>query len=146
MSIELVLIPVAIALVGAVGSWKREQQNTENSFCLETRFSDEQILRSALEQYGCAPADEDGALSAAVGRSLVRFQSTSALGLDAVFRGNISLEEARAFVLEIDAEYGRLVQQAVHQRLMSEARHRGFVLETEEVMEDNSVLLRFAVG
>jgi hypothetical protein len=55
------------------------------------------------------------------------------------------VEHDRAFLTELEDEYALLVQQRVYERLLSKAKERGLVVESEEVQEDNSVTITLRV-
>lgn len=145
MSISLILVPIAIAAVAAAGDRAGKAGDPPASFRLGTRMKSERFLRAALEDYGCRSVTTGGRVDSTVEGARIMFERDRAGAFDAVFVGDISGEHARAFLSELDQGYAQLLQQQVYENLLARARERGLVLESEEVQEDNSVLLSFQV-
>lgn len=145
MSIELALIPIAIAIAGAVGNRKRAIQDPPNSYRLETRIKDAQLLSRALETLGCQSVILGEGVGSSYHQTQIVFEPTRSGTFDAIFIGNIHLEHAQAFLSDLHDEYARQVQEYVYTNLIVRARERGLVLETAEVQQDNSIVLTFAI-
>lgn len=145
MSVTLVLIPVAIAVAGAISTRKERSQELSNSFSLETRMKDEELLKAALENYGCKSVVMEETIDSTLDGTRILFERNEQDVFEVVFVGDISTDHARTFVAELDEEYTQLVQQQVYENLLSRARQRGLVMESEEVQEDNSIVVTFRV-
>ena len=145
MSVSLALIPVAIAVAGAIATRKEAQRDPQDSFRLETRMKDEGLLNAALESYGCRSVVTGGTVDSALGDTRMVFERDERGVFDALFVGDISAEHAGAFLTELNEEYTLLVQQRVYQNLLSRAEERGLVVESEEIQEDNSVMITLRV-
>ncbi|HEY7033386.1 MAG TPA: hypothetical protein VH482_18745 [Thermomicrobiales bacterium] len=145
MSIELALIPIAIAIAGRVGSRKKRARELPNSFCLETQFKDGAILQASLEDYGCRSIFTGSKVDSYIGGTQIIFEPSESGVFDAVFVGNIAIEHAQAFIADLHDEYTKRVQREVYQKLISRAKDRGLLLESEAVQDDNSIVLTFAI-
>lgn len=144
MSVTLALIPIAIAVAGAIAT-RKESQDHPNSFCLGTRMKDENLLKAALENYGCRSVAMRETIDSTLNGTRILFERNEQGVFEAAFIGDISTEHAQTFLVELDEEYTHLVQQQVYENLLSRARQRGLVMESEEVQEDNSIVLTFKV-
>lgn len=146
MSIELALIPIAIALAGAVSTRAQQELADANSYALGTKMRNPRLLQQALEQYGCSSVVTEEAVDVTFQGENILFAQNEDGVFEAIFRNRISHEQANTFLDHIHEEYTQLVQQEVYQKLISRAQDRGLILETEEVMQDNSILLTFQIG
>ncbi len=145
MSVSLALIPIAIAVAGAISARKEEQQDPPSSFRLETRMKDEDLLKAALENYGCKHVVTGETIDSTLGDTRILFERNGQGSFDALFVGQVSDQHANAFLTELDQEYTHLVQQQTYQNLLLRAKERGLVMESEQVQEDNSVVITFRV-
>lgn len=144
MSITLVLVPVAIAVAGAIATRERSQDNP-NSFHLRTKIKDEHLLKTALENYGCRTIVTSETIDSAIDGTRILFERNEQNVFEVVFIGEISKDHAQAFLDQLHDEYTHLVQQQVYENLISRARQRGLVIESEEVQEDNSIVVTLEV-
>lgn len=145
MSVSLALVPVAIAVAGAIATREKQQQDPSRSFRLETRMKDEELLRTALERYGCKSVEMGETIGAALGDMSIRFERSERDVFEALFIGDIPIEHARTFLTELDEEHTLLVQQRVYKDLLSRAKDKGMTVESEEFREDNSVVITLLV-
>jgi hypothetical protein len=112
---------------------------------LGTRIKDEGLLEEALHNYGCRSVLVGETMSYDVeGRRLVFERSDEGL-FEAIFVGEIPDRDARGFLDDLQVEYTHLVQQRVYENLLTRARERGLILESEEVREDNSIVVTLQV-
>jgi hypothetical protein len=112
---------------------------------VQTRMRDEQLLVAALCDTGAAvTADQHEIVADWAG-----VRATFRRGVDGIWSahltGEVDEQRAVAIVQAVDAAYGRQVQRAVVERLRERARDAGLRLESEQVTEDSSVRLVFAV-
>lgn len=146
MSIELALIPIAIALTQTIGTKLGERMNDENSYSLKTIMRDEELLYKALENYGCNASLLDGEkMESTVGNLRLLFQKDEQGTFDLIADQSISAEHSAQFLKQLEEEYTHLVQQQTYLRLLERAKEQGLVLETEEVGGNNSIVLTFKV-
>ena len=144
MSITLVLVPVGIAIAGAIAA-RRGPQDDLGSFRLATRMKDEKLLQAALGNYGSQAIVTSESIDSTIDDVRILFERNEHDVFEAVFEGDITVDFAQAFLTQLDEEYTNLVQQQVYNNLLSRARERGLLLESEEVQEDNSIVVTFRV-
>ncbi|WP_229399559.1 hypothetical protein [Micromonospora okii] len=146
MSISLILVPLAVATVAAAQAASAERDGSGRVVCqVRTRMRDETLLATALRDTNAVvAAGADGITADWAGVRAV-FQR----GADGIWAAHVAgeVDEARAveIVRSVDVAYGRQVQGAVLERLRAQAPAAGLRLESEQVTEDASVRLVFAV-
>ncbi|MEM5007386.1 hypothetical protein ABEP42_13835 [Priestia megaterium] len=147
MSIELALVPIAIALTQTIGSQIEKKRKTRHTYAIKTIMKDAHILQTTLNNYGCAPTIiGDGEMKSEIGNVQILFQQTEQNIFEAVFANEIDVEQAAQFLTNIQEEYGHLVQQETYKKLLERAKQQGLLLETEEVSDTNSIVLTFKVN
>jgi hypothetical protein len=157
MSIEIVLLPLAIAAISAYQAKRDADATGRQVVAVETRMKNEHLLEAALADIGATVSrDEAGILAEwhglqdrdarAGGGKTARFVR-NAQGIWTVHvLGEATVEEATELVRSVDAAYGRRVQQDVLTRLRARAPEVGMTVESETVEDDDSVLLTLNVG
>lgn len=143
MSIELVLIPIAIAVTQLASDQFEQKMNNRENYKLSTMMKDEKLLERTLEQYGCEYSLDNKAIN------LEEFKlvliKTKEEHFEAIFDASIEVEKAQEFLKNIEEAYGRIVQEDTYTRLIQRARENGLVLESEEVTRNDSIVLTFKV-
>jgi hypothetical protein len=145
MSIELALLPIAIAAIGAAINKKKSLAQQPNHFAIETRMTDARLLEVALQNCGCRSIASSQQLTTAFESAEILFQPAANGAFDAVFSGEIEAEQANAFIGDVFTEYTRLVQEDVYLKLKQRAAARGMMLESEQLQNDNSITLTFCL-
>jgi hypothetical protein len=145
VGVVLILIPIAFAVAGAVSTRRERNERDAASYLLETRFKDAELLRKALDAYGCKSIDREDTLHSEIDGTRIVFEPRDEGRFDVVFFGRIPFEQATTFLADITDEYTRALQDRVYQRLIDRAKDRGLRLESDAVQEDNSVLLTFTL-
>lgn len=147
MSIELVLIPVAIAITQSIGSHVEKKLDSKIEYHITTIMKDKDLVKKALENYGCNPNfignDE---ITSEIGESKILFLQNSEGVIDAYFDNEIPLDSATEFLNNIQEEYTSIVQQETYLRLLERAKEKGMILETEEITNSNSIVLTFKIN
>ncbi|MFU8870355.1 hypothetical protein [Micromonospora sp. SL4-19] len=145
MSISLLLLPLAVASVAAVHA-ATDRDDQDRTICqVRTRMRDETLLAAALRDTGAVVGVEGQALAAAWAGVRADFQRDADGIWTAHLTGDVDEERAMVIVQAVDVAYGRQVQRAVLDRLRAQAPAAGLRLESEQVTEDASVRLVFAV-
>jgi hypothetical protein len=136
MSLEIILVPLAIA---AYGSWKARSMEKDNVLLVETRLKDSAILAATLHSMGGTSVSVDeGVVRAIIGNRSVSFQSDS----NGVLTAHVDTkdqEEAISLLLEVDRQYGIQVQAAVVERVKQRAGSLGMNVISQIKGEDGSV-------
>jgi hypothetical protein len=142
MSIELVLVPAAIAAYGAYKTLRAERSSAGTVCEVQTRMRDEGLLVAALQ--------ETSARVSTIGTGILRAQwqeVTAEFTRDSdgiwrtVFTGNVDEARAVGIVQAIDTAYGRQVQRVVVQRLKERAPQAGMTVVSQTVEQDDTVML-----
>ena len=146
MSLEIVLIPLAIAAVSAYNAKRENDSNTgQVKINVQTRMKNQEMLIEALRVLG---------FSASVAENLLRINNSDIEFLmkknesdiwTAQFDIDISEDAATSLLISLDKEYGKLVQATVLKRIKERASVNGMNLESEIFNRDNSVTLTLNV-
>lgn len=146
MSIEVVLVPLALAAFSAWQASRLETVEGRTACQVATRMRDEGLLTQALSDTSAA-THRDG------DRLVADWQGVQAVftrGADGVlqvhFTGDIDEARAVAIVTAIDHAYTRRLQLAVVERIRERAPAAGMSIASETVEEDDSVVLVLNVG
>jgi hypothetical protein len=141
MSIEIVLIPLAIA---AISAWKANSSTDvsgRQTVAVGTRMRDEKLLQRALADTD-AQVSYDGDVISSTWLTCEGKFTRDADGIWSVhFDGETSLEDASELVSRVDTAYGQRVQHEVLSRLRERAPAAGMEIESETIADDRSVTL-----
>ena len=143
MSLSVVLIPLAIAAVGAMST--QTDLPSSDSIGFKTKIKNSSILQEALFNYGYEPLKTENGFKVNVEHGEIIFELDKDEKYVAIFSGNFSQEEAEDIISELYEEYTTLVQQHVYQKLLENIKERNLNLESEEITENNSILLTLEV-
>lgn len=141
MSIEIVLIPLAIAAISAWQAKSSADEAGRQVVAVGTRMRDERLLTHALADIGAHVSRDSDTITATWGNAEGTF-TKDANGIWTVhFVGDTDLDEATNVVAHIDAAYGLRVQTEVLARLRERAPAAGMEVESETIEDDHSVTL-----
>ncbi len=147
MSIELVLIPVGIAVAQSVGSMIEKHKSKEQTYTIRTVMKRHHLLQRAIEQYGCKVNELTlQNYETEIGDIKIYFQQDEQGVFEAVFDESVDSNDAIEFVENLHTEYKYLIQQETYRELLIKAKDKGLILESEEIQQDRSILLTFNVG
>lgn len=136
MSLEIILVPLAIA---AYGSWKARSMEKDNVLMVETRLKDSALLAMAIQAMGGTSVEVDGGVvQAVVGNRKVSFRSDSS-GVLTAHVDTKNQDEATSLLLEVDKQYGIQVQAAVVERVKQRAGGLGMNFVSQVTSEDGSI-------
>ena len=136
MSLEIILVPLAIA---AYGSWKARSMEKDNVLLVETRLKDSALLTMALHAMGGTSVEVDGGVvRAVIGNRKVSFRSDSS-GVLTAHVDTKDQDEAISLLLEVDKQYGIQVQAAVVERVKQRAGGLGMNFVSQVTSEDGSI-------
>lgn len=147
MSIELILIPIGIAVVQSVGERIERNKGHEQTYKIKTVMKREHLLKQAIEQYGCEVnhLNKNNYLTE-IGNIKIHFQYDESGVFEAVFDNSVETEAALEFIENVNTEYKYAIQQETYRKLLQQAGHKGLALESEEIQGDRSILLTFNVN
>jgi hypothetical protein len=136
MSLEIILVPLAIA---AYGSWKARSMEKDNVLLVETRLKDPALLALALHAMGGTSIEVDGGVvQAVIGNRKLSFRSDSS-GVLTAHVDTKDQDEAVSLLLEVDKQYGFQVQEAVVERVKQRASGLGMNIVSQITSEDGSI-------
>jgi hypothetical protein len=146
MSIEIILIPLAVA---AIGSWqaKRASDSLGARFVeVGTRMRNERLLELALHDVGAQVERHGDEISA----NWDQFTGRFVRDIEGIWTGhfpeNMEIAVATEVVQRLDTAYGFRVQEEVVLRLQERAHDAGFQIESQRLEEDRSVTMVLAVN
>jgi hypothetical protein len=146
VSLEIVLIPLAIAAVSAYKASQLNDQSTgQVNISVQTRMKNQKMLIEALGMLGFSTTIMGDVLR--VKNSEIEFlmRKNESNIWTAQFENDVSEDAATSLLISLDKEYGRLVQATVLQRIKERASVNGMNLESETFNIDNSVTLTLNV-
>jgi hypothetical protein len=111
-----------------------------------TGFKDTELLQKALRDFGANPRKtEAGDILCHAGKSELRFTQQTGQPFSVEIRDMPNAEEAQQQLAGIDEDYRRCVQTAVYEKVKARAESQGLMLESEEVLEDRTILMSLRV-
>lgn len=144
MSIELILIPIGIA-VGQKVATLIDKRNENKAYTIQTVMKKEHLLKKAIEQYGCSVQGDETNYQTEVGDIKIGFYQNEEGVFEAIFDESVEQEHALEFIENLHTEYKYLIQQETYTRLVERAKENGLELESEAIQKDRSILLTFEV-
>lgn len=150
MSVELVLLPVAmagfsaaVAGFSALRAMLDRGDGEEREVCVvQTRMKDPALLAAAFANLGAeAKVTAGGEVEANWDSIDISFARNEEGILTAHFDGDVDVARAQDLALAIDGEYARLVQEAVRDRVLARAADLGMTVESETVDADAGITL-----
>lgn len=149
MSIEVVLIPLAIAITKEIaeGISNRTENKKSNNICIDTRMKDETLLKKALEEWSCSfrQVETPDALKT-VNENEVTFMINEDGCYMLVLPDTADQKAFSEWIENVEKSYTHFLQQSVYLNLIEKAKDQGMILEQEELLEDNSIQLTYIVN
>jgi hypothetical protein len=148
MSLEIILIPLAIALITKAQSKTKEDYRSASSHqvAVETRMKNLELLQNAMRNIGCTTTMQESEISASLNSLNFTFKKNSQGIWAATFEAGTTFEDAEQIIGQIDKAYGIEVQTEVLRKIKERAPQSGMTLESETINEDSSVTLVLAVN
>ena len=156
MSLEIILLPLAIAAVGAVKAARTQKAPDQRSVTqdapltaheqmalveVSTRMRDVDLLGAALGDTGANVDRAGDELFVSWPHQRCVFGRNHEGIWSAHFTDDVDVQEASDLIRAVDFAYGRRVQQALVQRLRERAPQAGMEIESETVEEDATVTM-----
>jgi len=150
MSVSLLIVPFAITMISIaadhVGSIIENKlaasQNTGEPCVIETRFVDKDLLCKTLQEHGLdiVVVNENTIRSQCKDSSIVFSRNVSSEPFSLTISSAAEIEALRNELKEINEEYGMNVQSYTYNHVKN-SLDEGMSVSSEEVLEDNSILL-----
>ncbi|ERI09677.1 DUF1257 domain-containing protein [Aneurinibacillus aneurinilyticus] len=149
MSIEIVLIPLAIALTKEIaeGISNYTDNNRNDHVVIETRMKDESLLKQALGEWSCSFRHvETLDFLESINENEVTFLLNEEGCYSLVLPESADRGAYIEWINDVEKSYTHYLQQSVYQNLMEKAKRQGMILEQEEVLEDNSIQVTYILN
>ncbi|MGD8191872.1 DUF1257 domain-containing protein [Brevibacillus ginsengisoli] len=149
MSIEIVLIPLAIALTKEIaeGISNYTDKIKNDYMMIETRMKDESLLKQALGEWSCSFRQVETVDSFKFdNENEVTFLLNEEGCYSLVLPNSADQEAFTKWLNNVEQSYTHLLQQRVYQDLIEKAKKQGMIMEKEEVLADNSIQLTYLLN
>lgn len=123
---------------------KEPQKLTEQIF--QTKFADEELLLETLKDIGFCPQKNNGKITCCSENYTLNFYKNGNENYEFKISGNISNRDAYQKFKDVDNHYGEIVQKETVNNLKEKVKQSSTMkIESEEVLEDNSVMLTISL-
>ncbi|MBX4261302.1 hypothetical protein KTC96_06565 [Clostridium estertheticum] len=146
MSITLALIPLALLLKVALcdkdfKDYVKKDLKVNECIILPTNFTNKEILLKTLNEYGITPiCRENDDIVCNIDGCALSFSKEEMNYIIEI--KNISMhEDLYEHFLNIDCEYKKNVQEYTYLKTVQNLKEKQITIESEEIMEDNSIVL-----
>jgi predicted regulator of Ras-like GTPase activity (Roadblock/LC7/MglB family) len=148
MSLEIILIPMAIALITAANTKAKSNLGADspNQVAVETRMKNQALLEKAMSKISCSPISDENVITGNYNSVFFTFKRNVEGIWAASFVAGTSLEVATEIISKIDKAYGLEVQAEVLRKIKERAPQAAMSLESETLNEDSSVTLLLVVN
>lgn len=106
-----------------------------------TNFRDGELLFRTLKEFGLNPLWQGSELLCKVEQSLLTFRQTGDQPFEVEIRDAPDLRKMFEYLSDVDDDYKRCVQDVVYKKLKQRAAEKNMTVESEEVLEDNSIVI-----
>jgi hypothetical protein len=148
MSLEIILIPMAIALITKAKS--KADENVANASAhqvsVETRMKNQDLLLNAMTIAGCSVTATPNEIAGNFNSILFSFKRDETGIWNATFMAGTTLQAATQIIQAVDKAYGLEVQAELLRKIKERAPQNGMTLESETVNADSSISLVLAVN
>ncbi|WP_020620544.1 hypothetical protein [Paenibacillus daejeonensis] len=129
----------------AAGRQVFEQQEfqpaTNLSSSFPTNFRDGELLFKTLKEFGINPVRQGSGMTCKVEQSVLTFHQNGDSPFQVTVQNAPELRSVFEYLSDVDEEYKRCVQEVVYRKLKARAAAQNMTVESEEVMEDQSIVL-----
>lgn len=149
MSIEIVLIPLAIALTKEIteGVSNLSEKNNKDYSILDTRMKDESLLKQALDEWTCSFREVEALDSLQqLHENEVTFMMNKEGCYSLVLPKSADKNSFQEWIEKVETSYTHYLQQRVYLNLVEKAKQQGMILENEELLEDHSIQLTYILN
>jgi hypothetical protein len=114
----------------------------EPAHVFPTNFRDGNILTRTLKEFGVNPIQgNNGDISCNVQGTHLTFRQHGDAPFSVEIKNAPSLQDIYMYISDVDDEYKRCVQAIVYEKLKQRAAEKNLSVESEEVLEDNSIVI-----
>lgn len=151
MSVVITLIPLAIAVgvslssasITAAMALKGESETAQTFDNLQTIFTNEELLLKTLGEHGLTvKAESQHSYLVETESGTLRYHRTSSEEpFSLQIQGVHNMSALLSSVEELEYGYEKNVQSFTYDKIMCSLAERGMTVESEEIMDDDSILL-----
>jgi hypothetical protein len=146
MSLEILLIPLAIALTKEIAEALTENKH-DNFMKIETRMKDQTLLELAIADWNCTFREIDTIDKLKpIGENEATFIKSEDGTFILVVNELAKKEDYEKWITDVEESYTHHLQQSVYMKLVTNAKERGLIIEKEVVLEDNSIELTYIIN
>ncbi|MCM3694291.1 hypothetical protein [Neobacillus niacini] len=114
----------------------------EPAHVFPTNFRDGNILTRTLKEFGVNTIQgNNGDISCTVQGTHLTFRQNGESPFSVEIKNAPSLQDIYMYISDVDDEYKRCVQALVYEKLKQRAAEKNLSVESEEVLEDNSIVI-----
>jgi hypothetical protein len=118
------------------------QLEKEPAHVFPTNFRDGNLLTRTLKEFGVNPIQgNNGDISCTVQGTHLTFRQNGDSPFSVEIKNAPSLQDIYMYISDVDDEYKRCVQAIVYEKLKQRAAEKNLSVESEEVLEDNSIVI-----
>ncbi|WP_042462782.1 hypothetical protein [Neobacillus dielmonensis] len=119
---------------------ERIGQDTVQTF--PTNFRDGNILVRTLKEFGVNPIQgANGQITCNLQGTYLTFRQHGDAPFSIEIKNPPNLHDIFLYISDLDEEYKRCVQAIVYEKLKQRAAEKNLLIESEEIMEDNSIVI-----
>ncbi|MCM3269887.1 hypothetical protein [Paenibacillus elgii] len=111
-----------------------------------TNFRDGELLFRTLKEFGINPIRIGTAISCKVEQSTLTFQQAEDGPFHVEIQNAPDLQKMFEYLSDLDEDYKRCVQAVVYEKLRNRIAEKNMTIESEEVLEDNSIVVTLNIG
>jgi len=122
------------------------QEGARNPELYPTNFRDGELLIKTLREIGANPVRHDGSISCKLENTTLVFrQYEHGSPFHVEVHNPPDMRKVFEYLGQLDDDYRRCLQEAVYNRLKTRVAERNMTIESEEVLDDNSIVLTINV-
>lgn len=110
-----------------------------------TDFRDSDILLRALAEHGLNPKQAGSDIHVKIGSTDLLFRQEPGFAFNVEIRNPTDMHGIFSQLLLLDEDYKRYVQAITYEKVKQRAKEKGLLIESEEVLADNSIMLTLLV-
>ena len=148
MSVSAVLIPLAIGIIASVNNQNEMKKIRSKEECikLNTRFKDSNILQKTLNEYGLKPkkTSSNGYAVKFSDGDIIYSRPSEDVPFSMTIKNIKDKDSLIKELKEIEYVYNGNVQEYTYKRILNKLPE-GMEIESEEVLEDDTILITLSV-
>jgi hypothetical protein len=111
-----------------------------------TNFRDGELLFRTLKEFGANPIRQGDAIQCKVENTTLIFRQHQDAPFHVEIQNAPDLRKVFEYLSDVDEDYKRCLQSLVYEKLKKRAAEKNLTIESEEVLEDNSIVLTLGIG